>query len=244
MVNINVINDIIKKSYLCRKEIHKYKIIIMTQLTNKYYYEIIESIKISSNNGNSYCVLNFDEKYFSKILTTYSNSKSKYENNLEKKSISEIGLGSPQTIAYKWLKWLTNINNKYLKVNDKNVPCLGNPICYKVIPRNSCLIKCEHWGPIYKRCDNTLRNSILIEFRWGEIPENNKKDFHPAQDINYNYNNNYNNYKKKKWNTNCKYDNDNRFKKEVSVKDVEYLFKNTDPFTNDPFTNNKTNNYE
>lgn len=212
MVNINVINDIINKSYFYRKEINKElnkkeikkknkndESIIMTQLTNKYYYKIIESIKLSSKYNKSYCILKFDKEYFTKMPITYSNWKS--GNNLEEKSISELGLGSPQTIAYKWLKWLTNINNKYLKVNDINVPCLGNPICYSIIPPWIKLIKCESWGPLYKRYDdNTLRDSILIEFRWDEIPENKKRYFHPAQDINYNSINN-------KWNINHKYDN-------------------------------------
>lgn len=232
-MNNNFINDIINKSYFNRKEINKsyfnqkeinkkkYKkdeYIIMNELTNKYYYKIIESIKHSLNNHKPYCILNFEKQDFTIMPITYSNLEC--ENNLVRKSISELGLGSPQTIAYKWLRWLTNINNKYLKVNDIKVPYLGNPISYSIIPPWIKLIKCdEHLGPLYKRYDDdTVRDSILIEFRWDEIPNNKKRYFHSSQDIN------------NKWNTNPKYDN--RFKKEVSVKDLKYLFEKTEPFTN------------
>ncbi len=151
--------------------------VLMTQLTNEFYFSIVKAIKDSLNIGQSYCVLNFNKYYFSNMPTQNSGWN-------QSELITDRRLDSPISVTYKWLKWLTNKNNKYLKVRDEVVPYLRNPISYRIIKRNYRLSEYKNWGPVYTRCDDNPRDSILIEFRWDKISDNKKKYFISAQEKN------------------------------------------------------------
>jgi len=211
----NIMKNIVCKTEFCRKKIeysnHSLKeieeniktmneFILMTQLTNEFYFSIVKAMKESLNIGQSYCVLNFNKYYFSNMPTQNSGWN-------QSELIIDCELGSPISVAYKWLKWLTNKNNKYLKVRGKVVPYLGNSINYRIIQSNYRLSEYKKWGPIYTRCDDYLRDSILIEFRWDKISDDKKKYFIPAQEENTVQCNNY-----------CKHVPD---VKVISVKDAE-----------------------
>ena len=159
---------------------------LMTELTNKFYFSVRRAISVSSEKGMYYCVIELPILYFERMpyggphdLDWDLSFRTEYDTD---DLIYKNGLGKPTTVAYKWLRWITKKDNKDLKVIDgiaeRNVPYLGYPISYRIIPQNQHLKRYCKGGAWYEKDDNKLRSNILIEFRWDEIKKNKEKYYH------------------------------------------------------------------
>ncbi len=158
---------------------------LMTELTNKFYFSVRRAISVSSEKGMYYCVIELPILYFERMpyggphdLDWDLSFRTEYDTD---DLIYKNGLGKPTTVAYKWLRWITKKDNKDLKVRftrERNVPYLGYPISYRIIPQNQHLKRYCKGGAWYEKDDNKLRSNILIEFRWDEIKKNKEKYYH------------------------------------------------------------------
>jgi hypothetical protein len=136
---------------------------VIIYLTNQFYDKIKNSIHDSANIGRSYCILEIDDQYFSIAFNAFDWDFNK----------SKI-LSSPNSIAWKWMRFLTQKNNQNLKVNNKIVEYFGPPLCYRIIPKDHYIEKFYDWGAFYKKCQD-IRKSVIIELRWDSLNEKKKK---------------------------------------------------------------------
>ncbi len=155
---INAMNEIYSKSFKYYKVNEIDDTYLVQQLTNKFYDSIVKNINDSADKGKFYCVMEFEKHYFMNL-------------SLNKDKVD------PNIIVHKLFKYM---GNPHLTVNQKKVPYLGTPLKYSIIPNNLILRKDNMFtsdsATFYKNT-NIKRKNLMIEFRWGQIPEKRKKFF-------------------------------------------------------------------
>lgn len=179
MSEINFMTKMVEKSNFNRKRIYreiyekeqkKYEryVHLMCHLTHKYYQIVINTMDNFANLGRYYCVLEFSNSDF---------------------RANHPGLGTPVQIAYRWLECLTTRINFCLVDENGPLPYLGNPLSYRIIRHNYNFKMYSEECPIYtcKSESDSYRDTILIEFRWENIPFNKRKYFKTVpKDTRYN----------------------------------------------------------
>ena len=169
MSEINFMTKLVEKSNFNRKRIYreiyekeqeKYEryVHLMCDLTNKYYQIVTNTMNNFANLGRYYCVLEFKNSDF---------------------RANHPGLGTPVQVAYRWLECLTTKINFSLVDKNGALPYLGNPLSYRIIRHDYNFKMYSEEYPIYtcKSESESYRDTILIEFRWGNIPLNKRKYF-------------------------------------------------------------------
>lgn len=153
---INAMNEIYSKSFKYYKVNEIDDTYLVQQLTNKFYDSIVKNINDSADKGKFYCVMEFERHYFMNL-------------SLNKDKVN------PNVIVHKLFKYM---GNPHLTVNQKKVPYLGTPLKYSIIPNNLILKKDNMFkSTTFYKNTNIKRKNLMIEFRWGQIPEKRKKFF-------------------------------------------------------------------
>lgn len=153
---INAMNEIYSKSFKYYKVNEIDDTYLVQQLTNKFYDSIVKNINDSADKGKFYCVMEFERHYFMNL-------------SLNKDKVN------PNVIVHKLFKYM---GNPHLTVNQKKVPYLGTPLKYSIIPNNLILRKDNMFkSTTFYKNTNIKRKNLMIEFRWGQIPEKRKKFF-------------------------------------------------------------------
>ena len=149
-------NEIYNKSFKYYKVNEIDDTYLVQQLTNKFYDSIVKNINDSADKGKFYCVMEFERHYFMNL-------------SLNKDKVN------PNIIVHKLFKYM---GNPHLTVNQKKVPYLGTPLKYSIIPNNLILRKDNMFkSTTFYKNTNIKRKNLMIEFRWGQIPEKRKKFF-------------------------------------------------------------------